>query len=436
MPAGDDRQRRLAVERRLAVDARQIERAAARRRPRTAPIRRRCAARSSRTGRDSRPASAAARATGSTCSWLCVWLITTAPGGVARSSMRRSISLHELPLRPDVHERVGAHRVAERAARERQRRVAVAADRLAARRREPAREPHLREVQVGEHRRGRRQVHRACASDDPSRRRCRSRGRPRAARAAPTARTTAWPTTNVGIGEPIQEVAAFECAAERVDDFAVGRRRRSRQRVEPLGRCRVVVEAEHRAQRQIGAARVDVLARGRRAGCRCITGMPSTTGKTQHWQPRMPSTISSPSRRWNCEVDERRAGRRSTGSGGCRACSARMDRAAASCSRTLSARTCRSARAGTARCRASARACCVVEPANGLCGAHLRPMTSQRRELRGRPSRRRRRRTSARAALIAERIRLDAPDRCRRSARRARRAARRARCITPCGIVT
>ena len=53
----------------------------------------------------------------------------------------------ELPFRPDVHERVGAHREAEGTARERHRRVAVAADRLAAGGSEAPREPDLRNVQ-------------------------------------------------------------------------------------------------------------------------------------------------------------------------------------------------------------------------------------------------------------------------------------------------
>ena len=43
--------------------------------------------------------------------------------------------------------------------------------------------------------------------------------------------------------------------------------------------CRVVVEAEHRAAREIGPAGLDVVARRRRRRLRCSTGMPSTTRK-------------------------------------------------------------------------------------------------------------------------------------------------------------
>ena len=123
----------LGVERLLVVAPREVERPAGDDVREQVGLRRRAAARSSRTGRRSPPATAAGRATGSRCA-------RCACGRSARRPARRAAvvdePLHladELPLRPDVHERVGAHREAERAARERHRRVAVAADRLAAR---------------------------------------------------------------------------------------------------------------------------------------------------------------------------------------------------------------------------------------------------------------------------------------------------------------
>ena len=115
------------VERARRRLAREIERTAGDDVGEAGRLRRRGAARASRTDRGSLRATAAARATGSTIRSLCVWLITTARR-VSPTSMMRDHLADELPLRPDVHERVRAHREAEGAARERQRRVAVAAD--------------------------------------------------------------------------------------------------------------------------------------------------------------------------------------------------------------------------------------------------------------------------------------------------------------------
>src|SRR4029453_16581184 len=63
----------------------------------------------------------------------------------------------ELALGPDVLERVGAHGEAKRAARERERGVPVAADPLATWCGEPPGQPYLREIEVRQHRRGRRE---------------------------------------------------------------------------------------------------------------------------------------------------------------------------------------------------------------------------------------------------------------------------------------
>ena len=66
------------------------------------------------------------------------------------------------------------------------------------------------------------------------------------------------------IGEAIEEIAALEVRPERLDDVAVGRACRTRRRLRTRSRLLVVVEAEHRAPRRVRAARLDVLARGRR----------------------------------------------------------------------------------------------------------------------------------------------------------------------------
>src|SRR3954451_13330591 len=54
------------------------------------------------------------------------------------------------------------------------------------------------------------------------------------------------------------------------------------------------------------------------AGSTCSTGMPSTSGKMQQWQPRIPLSIASAVRSWNSEsTSERRPpqyGQRSTSS--------------------------------------------------------------------------------------------------------------------------
>ena len=65
------------------------------------------------------------------------------------------------------------------------------------------------------------------------------------------------------IGEAVEEVAALEIGPERVDHLAVRRRVGRGRGVEGLG-LRVVVEAEHRAPRQVGAPGLDLIARGGR----------------------------------------------------------------------------------------------------------------------------------------------------------------------------
>ena len=174
--------------------------------------------------------------------------MTTAPGGAAE---RRPQPLHlpdELALRPDVHERVGAHGVAERPAREGHRRIAVAAHRLASRRGETPRQPDLREIQVGQHRRRRREVQQ------------RPRQVSRSAADVDGATVAAQHGRRHGghdrlrhdvgrIGEAIEEVAAFESRAECLD------RPRGRSRSPTPPPLRMPLPARHRRARPSSAAR-------------------------------------------------------------------------------------------------------------------------------------------------------------------------------------
>ena len=79
--------------------------------------------------------------------------MTTAPGAPIAVDEAAHLS-HELTLGPDVLKCIRAHRKAERAAREGERRVAVATDRLASRRGETASEPDLGKIQIGQDGRG------------------------------------------------------------------------------------------------------------------------------------------------------------------------------------------------------------------------------------------------------------------------------------------
>ena len=150
-------------------------------------------------------------------------------------------------------------------------------------------------------------------------------------------------------------------------------------------RLRVVVEAEHRAARQIRPARFESdRARRSAAGSRCRTGMPSTTGKMQHWQPRMPSWISSPLRRWNSDVDQvepAAAVRAAQDVERLNLRHVRCDLGSPSCSSSESP-ACRSSGARR-KCSTPSqrRASSSSSQAIGLFGAHLGPVAAQRGEL-------------------------------------------------------
>ena len=59
--------------------------------------------------------------------------------------------------------------------------------------------------------------------------------------------------------------------------------------VSPVHARRVIVQAGAYGEHEFTTATADA--------SRCMTGMPATTGKTQQWHPRIPSQMSSPSRR-------------------------------------------------------------------------------------------------------------------------------------------
>ena len=165
------------------------------------------------------------------------------------------------------------------------------------------------------------------------------------------------------------------------------------------------------------------------SGCRCSTGMPSTTGKMQQWQPRMPSWISSPVERWNIEVTsssrppqngQRRMSRVSM-------CIGRF-RPANESAADRSSTGLRSPRGGSTRCRASAGRRPARARSNGcpmpICvswhrmaasfrGTHVCDVDDDRRRLGG----------------DAEGLRHEAPEALRRRRPAARRAA-----ATICGI--
>ena len=284
---------------------------------------------------------------------------------------------------------------------------------LAAGRGEAARQPDLREVQIGEHRRAATTDRGATASDGPSRRRCRSRGRRRGAPCRATARTTAWRDDVGRIGEAIEEVAALEVRARA--------RRRCRgtwqssdeaTRVESL-RLRLVVEAEHRAPREVRPARLDVLARcGRRPaagagpGCR-----------------RRPERCSSGSRGCRRGSRRRRAGEtaRSTSVEPSAAVRTpedveRLD--ARSCARHRLAQLLehrfasgsRPARAGSARRRASAAGLGLVEPGERIvAGPSASDGSASAASLRGTQSRTSTTKVGGFGG-VAERVGLDAPE--------------------------
>ena len=164
------------------------------------------------------------------------------------------------PFRPDVVEGVGAGDEPERRLREGQRRVRVAADGLAARRRESAREPELRERQIRENgRAGRdlgerpRQVSGSAADVDRASRLASDGGRDRA--------HDGVRDDEGGIGKSIEKVAAFESRTERLDEIAEGRAGRSGHLLEAL-RPPIVLEREHLARGAIGPALLDERARG------------------------------------------------------------------------------------------------------------------------------------------------------------------------------
>ena len=169
----------------------------------------------------------------------------------------------ELTLRPDIHERVDAHREAEGAARKRHRRVAVAADRLAAWRGEPASQPHFREIEVGEHRRLRARGRGARASGDRSRRRCRRRDR---RRRAPCRRSRGPPRRPRRRSDPKTDTESTRLrncgpsASTRSRYVAVS----ARAAASNISACRVVFEAEHDPAREIGTPRLHLIACGRR----------------------------------------------------------------------------------------------------------------------------------------------------------------------------
>jgi hypothetical protein len=147
-----------------------------------------------------------------------------------------------------------------KAARERHRCVAVAANGLAARCGEAASEPDLREIQIGEHRRLRRETHQrarqvagSAAEIDGTAAVCQS---------PPGDRTHDRIGDDEGwIGESIQKVSAFEVWTERVDEIAIGGRLGARRRLEHLG-LRIAFESEHDSACEIGTSRLHLIARG------------------------------------------------------------------------------------------------------------------------------------------------------------------------------
>ena len=165
---------------------------------------------------------------------------------------------------PDVVKGVRADDRLKDSARKGQRRVGIAADRLAARSREAAGEPQLREIQIGDDRRCRRQIEQ------------RSRQMPRAAAhvdraaAALERRRSDGAHDRVGddvgrVGKAIEKITTFESSAECVDRVAVRGVRRRRDLLES-SLLAIVFEAEHLFRGRVRPSCLHELARGH--GCR------------------------------------------------------------------------------------------------------------------------------------------------------------------------
>ena len=199
---------------------------------------------------------------------------------------------------------------------------------------------------------------------------------------------------------------------------------RERRCLEPR-RLRIVFEADHRPQRADPALRPrSDRARRWRAGRRWSTGIPSTTGKMQQWQPRMPS--GSRRRRGDGTASSRaRAVRRNTDSAGCRAlkciCVASIGYGLGLLTergmRAFQARAPRShyrAPDESARRRASAAHPLRRSGRTGWVDSHLRAMTANARRAFAAPSRETSTIRVGGSAASAERIRHDAPEALRR----------------------
>ena len=261
----------------------------------------------------------------------------------------------------------------------------------------------------------------ATASGGRSRRRCRWRAAVRRAPCRATARTTALRRRCRSGRRSDRESSRLRSpvpAPRRCRGRWPCRTRRRRSNARGL---LLVVEADHRRGARAPAGRPRCArARSSAAGCRCRTGMPATTGKMQQWQPRMPSWISSASRRWNSE---------STSSSrppqyGHRRMSSVFDQHAsnrARCSRIGSPLGADASARRNCSTPEPAPRLVLVDQANGLpapiCVRWQRSAASF-----AAPSRARRRRTSA-----ARRRRRTHPARCPRSSSRAARRPWRAR---------
>ena len=64
------------------------------------------------------------------------------------------------------------------------------------------------------------------------------------------------------IGEPVEEITAFERRAQSVNDVAVRRQLGVRRRLKPVGLV-LVVEADHGSERELRLPGLDLLPRGR-----------------------------------------------------------------------------------------------------------------------------------------------------------------------------
>ena len=210
--------------------------------------------------------------------------------------------------------------------------------------------------------------------------------------AAPTARTTASATMKVGIRKAIEEVAALEIRAERLDDVAVGRRVSDAAAASNALGLRLVVETDHRAQRQIRLSGLDVLARrGRRrlqmqhrnaVDHREDAAVAAEDAVVDLVADRAMEQRGRPARAGRRRYGQRRMSRVSM-------CMSRSRRACSSIGSPVASSGARRKCSTPSQRRASSSSI----RANGLFGAHLAAMTAKRGELARHPVARRRRRS-------------------------------------------